>query len=104
MKKYGDMTKAVKVEFLRNVSFFCIVHGCSLQKKRFKQNFPFFYTKFSSYPSAKQFIHEKLDLKIEKSVAFYTRLVFTAGQTSSQRSKSMNNLFKGFGSLKKEMV
>ena len=43
-------------------------------------------------------------MKRDKSVAFYTRLIFTAGQTSSQRLESMHNLFKGVGSFKKEMV
>ena len=40
----------------------------------------------------------------EKSVVFYTKHIFTAGHTSSQRSESLNNFFKGFGSLKKEMI
>ena len=40
----------------------------------------------------------------EKDVAFYTKHIFTAGHTSSQRSESLNNFFKGFGFLKKEMI
>ena len=32
------------------------------------------------------------------------KYIFTAGHTSSQRSESLNNLFKGFGSLKQEMI
>ena len=76
----------------------------STTEEAFQIKFSIFYTKFSSYPSAKQFIREKLVLKRDKYVAFYTRLIFTAGQTSSQRLESMYNLFKGFGSLKKEIV
>lgn len=40
----------------------------------------------------------------EKSVAFYTKHIFLAGHTSSQRLESLNNLFKGFGSLKKKII
>ena len=65
-------------------------------EQAFQSKFFIFYTKFSSYPSAQQFIGGTLFLKRETSVAFYTRLIFTTGQTSSQRSESMNNLFKGF--------
>ena len=40
----------------------------------------------------------------EKYVAFYMKHIFTAGHTSSQRSESLNNFFKGFEFLKKEMI
>ena len=83
MKKCGGMTRKVKVEFLRKVSFY-IVRGCLLHKKRFKQSFLFFIKKSNVYPQAKH--------------------IFIAGQTSSQKSESLNDLIKGFGSLKKEMV
>ena len=65
---------------------FYIVHGCLTQKKIFKNFFSIFYTKFCIYQQAKDFIDEKLVLKKEKSVAFYTKHIFTAGHTSSQRS------------------
>ena len=82
---------------------FYIVHGCSPQKKNSKKSF-FFLCKFCVYQQAKYFIDEKLVLKKEKSVVFYTKHIFTEGHTSSQRSKSLNGLIKGFGLLKKEMV
>ena len=40
----------------------------------------------------------------EKSVTFYTKHIFIADHTSSQRSESLNNCLKGFESLKKEMM
>ena len=76
-----------------------------ITEEAFLKKISIFYTKFSSYPSAKykKFIDEKLIMKREKSIAFYTRLTFTVGRTSSQRSESMNYLFKGFRLFKKEM-
>ena len=62
------------------------------------------YKKFNVSTQAKQFIDEKLVLKRKKSVTFYTKHICTVGQTISQRSESLNNLVKGFGSLRKEMV
>ena len=59
---------------------------------------------FCVYQQAKDFIDEKLVLKKVKWVAFYTKHIFTAGHTSSQRSESLNSLIKGVESLKKEMV
>ena len=51
-----------------------------------------------------RFIAENLVLKREKLVAFYTKHIFIAGQTTSQRSEFLNRLIKGFVSLKKDMV
>ena len=104
MKKCGGMTKAMKVEFLRNVSFFLYRPWVFNTEEDFQENFTIFYRKFCVYEQAKDFIDEKLVLKKEKSVAFYTKHIFTAGHTSSQRSESLNGLIKGFGSLKNEMV
>ena len=73
-------------------------------RRRFSRKVSHFYTKFCVYKQAKYFIDEKLVLKKEKSVAFYTKHIFTAGHTRRQRSESLNGLIKGFGSLKKEMV
>ena len=93
MKKFGGMTIAIKVMFLRNVSF-------SLYRSwvfnPFQGKVSIFYTKLCVYQQAKDFIDEK--------VTFYTKHIFTAGHTSNQRSESLNGLIKGFGSLKKEMV
>ena len=104
MKKCGDITIAVKVEFLRNVSFCVIVHGSSPKKEEFQTKFTIFYTQFCVCQQAKDFIDEELVLKKEKSVTFYTKYIFTAGHASSQRLESLNSLIKGFGSLKKDMV
>ena len=73
-------------------------------EEEFQTKFTIFYTKFCFYQQAKDFINDKLVLKNEISVDFYTKHIFTAGHTSSQRSESMNSLIKGFGSLKKDMV
>ena len=40
----------------------------------------------------------------KKTVAFFTKHIFTTGHTSSQRSDSFNSLFKGFGTMKREMT
>ena len=104
VNKCGGMIIAVKVEFLRNVSFCNIVHGSSPKKEEFQTKFTIFYTKFCVCQQAKDFIDEELVLKKEKSVTFYTKHIFTAGHASSQRSESLNSFIKGFGSLKKYMV
>ena len=75
-----------------------------MTEEDFQSKFAVFYNKFSCYPLAKKIIDEKLVMNREKSVVFYTKHIFTAGHTSSQRSESLNNFFKGFGSLKKEMI
>ena len=41
---------------------------------------------------------------MRKLVAFYTKHIFKAGQTNSQRSEFLNSLIEGFGSLKRDMV
>ena len=73
-------------------------------EKEFQTKFTIFYTKFCVYQQANDFMDEKLVLRKEKLVAFYTKYIFTAGHTSSQRLESLNSLIKGFGSLKKDMV
>ena len=70
----------------------------------FQDKFSIFYTKNCVYQQAKDFIDEKLGLEKEKSIAFYTKHIFTTGHASSQRSESLNGLIKGFGSLKEEIV
>ena len=54
------------------------------KEEAFQTKFSIFYEKSNVYPQAKH--------------------IFIAGQTSSQKSESLNDLIKGFGSLKKEMV
>ena len=66
--------------------------------------FFFCYTNFCVSQQAKDVIDEKLVLKKENSVAFYSKHIFTVGHTSSQRSESLNSLIRSFGSLKKDMV
>ena len=66
--------------------------------------FTIFYTKCCVHQQDKDFIDKKLVLKKEKSVAFYTKHIFTAGYTSNKRLESLNSLIKGFGLLKKDMV
>ena len=68
----------------------------------FNVKFTIFYNKFQQYTAAKRFIDEKLILNKEKTVTFFTKHVFTAGHTSSQRFESLNSFFKGFGSMKRE--
>ena len=70
----------------------------------FNVKFTVFYNKFQHYPAAKKFIDEKLMLNKGKTDAFFTKHVFTAGHTSSQRSESLNSLFKGFGTMKREIT
>ena len=103
MKKCGGMARTVKVDFFK-ICLFLYRSWMFTTEEAFQTKFSIFYKKFSVYPQAKQFIDKKFVLKREKSVAFYTKHIFTAGQTSGQRSESLNNLIKGFGSLKKKMV
>ena len=70
----------------------------------FNVKFTIFYNKFQHYPAAKRFIDEKLILNKGKTVAFFTKLIFTAGHTSSQRSDSLTSFFKEFGTMKREMT
>ena len=60
MKKCGGMTKAMKVEFLRNVSFFLYRPWVFNTEEDFQENVSIFYTKFCVYEQAKDFIDEKL--------------------------------------------
>ena len=86
MKKCGGMAIAIKVEFLRNASFFLYRSWVFTIEEEFQDEFSIFYTKFCVYQQAKDFIDKKLNLKKEKSVDFYTKHIFTAGHTSNQRS------------------
>ena len=104
VKKYGGMTIAVKVEFLRYVSFFLYRLWVLNTEEDFQEMFSIFYTKNCVYQQAKDFIDEKLGLEKEKSIVIYTKHIFTAGHASSQRSESLNGLIKGFGSLKQKIV
>ena len=69
-------------------------------EEEFKVKFSIFYTNFYIYQQAKDFIGEQLVLNKNKLVALYTKLIFTAGNTGSQRSEALNSLIKDFGSLK----
>ena len=79
MKKCGGMTIAIKVEFLRNISFFLYRSWVFTTKEEFITKFTIFYTKFCLYHQAKDFIDEKLVKKKEKSVAFYIKHIFKPG-------------------------
>ena len=85
VNKCGGMTIAVKVIFLRNISFL-YRSWLFIIKEEFQTEFTIFYTKFCVYQQAKDFIDEKLVVKKEKSVSFYTKHIFTAEHTTSQRS------------------
>ena len=73
VKECGGMTIAVKVIFLRNVSFFLYRSWVFTTEEDFQVKFSIFYIKFCAYQEAKDFIDENLVLKKEKSVAFYTK-------------------------------
>ena len=60
VKKCGGMTKAIKVDFLRNVSFFLYRLWVFNTEEDFQEFFSIFYTKFCVYQQAKDFIDEKL--------------------------------------------
>ena len=63
-----------------------------------------FYNKFRNYLDAKMFFDNKLILNKQTTVAFFTQHIFTAGHTSSQRLESLNRFFKGFGTMKREII
>ena len=67
----------------------------------FNGKFTTFYNKYRHYPAAKKFIDENLISNKENAVAFFTKHMFTAGHTSSQRSESLNSFLKGL-ELRKE--
>ena len=60
VKKCDDMTIAIKVEFLRNVSFFLYRSWVFNTEEDFQEKFKIFYRKFCVYEQAKDFIDEKL--------------------------------------------
>ena len=60
VKKCGGMTKGIKVEFLRNVSFLLYRSWVFNTEEDFQENFSIFYTKFCIYQQAKDFIDEEL--------------------------------------------
>ena len=70
----------------------------------FNIKFTIFYNKFHHYPAAKRFIDENLIFNKEKTIAFFTKHMFAAARTSSQRSEFLNSFFKGFGTMKREMI
>ena len=70
----------------------------------FNEKFTIFYNKYRHYLAVKKLIDEKLIFNKEKTVAFFTKHIFTAGHNSSQRSESLNIFFKGFGTMKREMT
>ena len=104
MKKCGGMTKAMKVDFFKKCLLLFILFMDVQHKRRFSRKVFFFLYKFCVYQQAKYFIDEKLVLKKEKSVVFYTKHIFITGHTSSQRLVSLNSLIKVFGLLKKDIV
>ena len=67
MKKCSGMTKAIKVEFLRNVSFFLYRSWVFNTEEDFQEKFKIFYRKFCVYEQTKDFIDEKLVLKKKKN-------------------------------------
>ena len=73
-------------------------------RKKIKLSLIFSIQNFELINKLKISSMKNLVLKKEKSVAFYTKHIFTAGHTSSQRLEILNSLINGFGSLKKDMV
>ena len=60
MKKCGGMTKAIKMDFLRNVSFFLYRSWVFNTEEDLEKKFTIFYRNFCLYEQAKDFIDEKL--------------------------------------------
>ena len=63
MKKFDGMTIAIKIDFLRNVSFSSYLSWVFNAEEEFQEKFSIFYTNFCVYQQAKDFIDEKLVLK-----------------------------------------
>ena len=78
MKKCGGMTKAIKVEYLRNVSIFLYRSWVFYTEEDFQEKFTIFYTKFCVYEQAKDFIDEKL-VKKKKISSFLHQTYFYSG-------------------------
>lgn len=55
-----------------------------------------FHNKYKIYNDTGRYIHDKLINRKSKCIAFY---IISACHSSSQRSKSLNSCFKGFGTL-----
>ena len=70
----------------------------------FNKKLSIFYNDFHYYPVAKKFIDEKLIYNRKKTVAFFTKHIFTADYTSIQCLELLNRFLKGFGSMKREIT
>ena len=77
VKKCGGMTIAIKVKFLRNISFFLYKFWVFVTEDNSNIKFYMFYNQFRHYTAANKFIDEKLMLNKEKNVAFSTTHIFT---------------------------
>ena len=89
MKKSGGMTIAIKIEFLRNVSFSSYLSWVFNTEEEFQEKFSIFYTKLCVYQQAKDFINEKLVLKKEKSVTFFKRKIFSQRDTQVVKDQNL---------------
>ena len=83
MKKCGGTTKADKGNYLRNVSFL-YRSWVFTAEEGFQTKFSIFYTKFSSYPSAKQFIVET-SFEKRKICCFLHKTHFRSGTNKQSK-------------------
>ena len=89
------LSEDLKREFLRKYFLLFIQILDFVGEDAFNIKASIFYNKFCHYPAVNKFIDEKLILNKEKTVAFFTKYIFTSDHTSSQRSESLNSLLKG---------
>ena len=73
----------IKNRFFENISFFLYESWVFVSVDAFNEKITTFYNKYRHYPAAKKFIDENLISNKEKTVAFFTKHIFTAGHTSS---------------------
>ena len=76
MKKCGGMTKAIKVDFLRNFPFFLYRSWVFNTEEDFQENVTIFCSNSCVYEQAKDFIDEKLVLKKRKISSFLHQTYF----------------------------
>ena len=88
VKKYGGMTIAIKVEFLRNISFFLYHSWVFTTKEEFQEIFSIFYTNVCVYQQAKDFIDDKLVLK-KKNQLLFTRNILSQRDTQAVKDQNL---------------
>ena len=79
MKECGGMTIAIKVEFLRNISFFLYRSWVFNTEEEFQEIFSIFFTNFGVHQQAKDFIDEKLFKRKKKIQLLFTQTYFHSG-------------------------